>query len=360
MSAFITDFSILPKALSLHTPFNISLSEHRVANNVFIRLQGGDGQVGIGEAAPFPILTGDDHRDVFKVLRGVLPNLCRASSFVEAKAILAKCRQERLESPTALAALEMAIIDLDARNQGKSLGDYFAAKAASTIETDITIPILAREDLEPFLKFVEKIGFRKFKFKVGSKDLEDDLYRIKRVVETCGQGIIFTVDGNQNMTIATSLELLNRLSQLNLTPEFFEQPLPQDQWREFIELTAESPIPICADELVKTAADAQRVVDEGAANMINLKNTKSGPFGTLEIIAIAGRHQIPLMIGGMIESEVAMTFSLHMACAFPEIEYFDLDTPFFFDSPVTSENPFQHGTPFLTRPMGNGLGLELK
>jgi L-alanine-DL-glutamate epimerase-like enolase superfamily enzyme len=360
MPQYIAGFSIVPKTLTLHTPFNISLADHRVAENIFITIRNEDGITGIGEASPFPALTGDDHREVLKVLSIALPTLAGAASFIEAKDRLIKLRKKFPSSPTAIAAMEMALIDLEAKSQGLSLTHYFAsAPLREEIETDITIPILTMQELQTFLGLVQEIGFRIFKFKVGSPRMADDIERIKTVSEVIGPKFKFTVDGNQNMSFRSSLQLLEELSRMGLTPDFFEQPLPQDQWAESIALTAESPIPICADELVKTAKDAMRVAEDHAADMINLKNTKSGPFETLEIIDVATRHGIPLMIGGMIETEVAMTFSLHMACAFPAIQFFDLDTPFFFDHPVTPTSPYARRSPILRRPKGLGVGIEL-
>jgi L-alanine-DL-glutamate epimerase-like enolase superfamily enzyme len=360
MNFFITGYSIVPKTLTLHTPFNISLSEHKVAENIFIILRGQDGLVGIAEAAPFPALTGDNHHEVLRALQSAMPLLIGAESFQDAKARAAKLRKDCPSSPTAMAAIEMALIDLEARSKGLSLTQYFSKNICrEEIETDITIPILSRSELKSFIGLIQEIGFRTFKFKVGSANMVDDIERIRTTLDGVGPDFKFTLDGNQNMSMRSCLSLLNELSRMGLTPQFFEQPLPQDQWAESIALTAESPVPICADELVKTAADAQRVVNDRAANMINLKNTKSGPFETLEIIKIATKHGVPLMIGGMIETEIAMTFSLHMACAFPAIKYFDLDTPFFFDQAVTPTSPYARRSPILKRPVGPGIGLTL-
>jgi L-alanine-DL-glutamate epimerase-like enolase superfamily enzyme len=189
--------------------------------------------------------------------------------------------------------------------------------------------------------------------------LREDLERIDVLVAEVGRDIEFTIDGNQNMTMASSLLILEELDRRRLYPKFFEQPLRDDDWAGFIELKKRCPIPICADELVKSHADAQRVVNDGAADLINLKITKSGVFETLRIIEVARKHHIDLMVGGMIETDVAMTFSLHLAAACPQIKYYDLDTPFFFAAQATKESPYGMGRAVLRCPEGPGLGLTL-
>jgi L-alanine-DL-glutamate epimerase-like enolase superfamily enzyme len=66
-----------------------------------------------------------------------------------------------------------------------------------------------------------------------------------------------------------------------------------------------------------------------------------------------------LMIGGMLETEVTMTASLHFACGTGLVRYFDLDTPFFLTQRVTAASPWHRNDARLTLPTGPGLGLEL-
>ena len=63
------------------------------------------------------------------------------------------------------------------------------------------------------------------------------------------------------------------------------------------------------------------------------------------------------MIGGMLESEIAMGTSLQLACGLGGIQHFDLDTPFFFKKFVCEESPWHRGRAELIRPSGPGHGL---
>jgi L-alanine-DL-glutamate epimerase-like enolase superfamily enzyme len=82
-----------------------------------------------------------------------------------------------------------------------------------------------------------------------------------------------------------------------------------------------------ADESVFTHHDAERLIRHKACNYINIKFAKSG--GILEatnINRIAEANGIACMLGGMLESRVALTAKMHFALAHNNILFYDLDT----------------------------------
>ena len=103
-------------------------------------------------------------------------------------------------------------------------------------------------------------------------------------------------------------------------------------------LIAESGWLVAADETVTTAADARRVVAERSAQVINIKLMKAGVAEALEIAAVAKGAGLALMIGGNVESILAMTVSACFAAGQGGFTFADLDTPMFLAS-----NPFDGG-----------------
>jgi L-Ala-D/L-Glu epimerase len=100
----------------------------------------------------------------------------------------------------------------------------------------------------------------------------------------------------------------------------------------------EAGVPIAADESARSAADVLRLAREGAAHVINIKLMKAGVTEALRMIAIAQAAGLGLMIGGMVESILAMTFSAHLAAGIGGFSFVDLDTPLF-----VAEHPFAGG-----------------
>jgi L-alanine-DL-glutamate epimerase-like enolase superfamily enzyme len=71
--------------------------------------------------------------------------------------------------------------------------------------------------------------------------------------------------------------------------------------------------------------------------VINVKITKCGIAEALDMVAAARTLGLGLMIGGMVETELAMTASACLAAGLGGFSAVDLDTPRFLrDSPFTN------------------------
>lgn len=190
-----------------------------------------------------------------------------------------------------------------------------------------------------------------------------DVDMIETFFRITGRDLAFSLDGNQGFTVDNSLKLVDALLAQGRRPLFFEQPLLADDWAGAAQLTKRSAIPICLDETVKSCKDVARVKELGAGHMINLKTMKAGVAETERMAKLAAQLGLKLMIGGMLESEIAMGVSLHLVNGTGVIEHLDLDTPFFFERHPTVTSPWHHRTADLCLPAGastgNGLGMQL-
>jgi len=118
----------------------------------------------------------------------------------------------------------------------------------------------------------------------------------------------------------------------------FEQPVPKDDLMRMAQIRKATRIPIAADESVSTAQEALAVIRAGAADIINIKIMKSGVIEALKIAAIARAAGIKLMLGGMVETRLAMSCSLAIAIGIGGVDILDLDTPL-----LLSEDPLEGG-----------------
>ena len=82
-----------------------------------------------------------------------------------------------------------------------------------------------------------------------------------------------------------------------------------------------------ADESVFNHYDAKRLIIAEACDYVNIKFAKSG--GIMEAIKInevCEQYHVPCMLGGMLESRVALTAFAHFALAHDNIIFYDMDT----------------------------------
>jgi L-alanine-DL-glutamate epimerase-like enolase superfamily enzyme len=95
---------------------------------------------------------------------------------------------------------------------------------------------------------------------------------------------------------------------------------------------------VAADESAIDVADVLRIARTGAAQVVNIKLMKRGIVEALDMVAVCRANHLQLMIGGMVESILAMTTSACFAAGLGGFSYVDLDTPMFM-----AENPFSGG-----------------
>ena len=112
------------------------------------------------------------------------------------------------------------------------------------------------------------------------------------------------------------------------------------------------------DESVKNAADVLELAAAGV-QAINIKLMKSGPTEALTMWHVARACHMRLMIGGMVESRLAMGFSAHFAAGLGGFEFVDLDTPLFVESDHFSGGYQQQGDSMDLSHIDAGHGLTL-
>jgi L-alanine-DL-glutamate epimerase-like enolase superfamily enzyme len=146
------------------------------------------------------------------------------------------------------------------------------------------------------------------------------------------------VDANGGYTPEEATRLLDRLDARGVALELFEQPVSPANWAEFRRRTATKGVRLCADESARSAADVLRLIRDDAVDAVNIKPMKYGVVEALAIWSLTRAAGKEIMIGGMVESSLSMTFSVHLAAGLGGFSYADLDTPMFMQ-----RDPFAGG-----------------
>jgi L-alanine-DL-glutamate epimerase-like enolase superfamily enzyme len=200
-------------------------------------------------------------------------------------------------------------------------------------------------------------GFRSFKIKIGA-DEAADLDRV-RAVARVARGATILLDANQAYDPPRMLRFLRTLRRHGIVPSLLEQPVPRGDWDGLAQLTRESGVPVCADESVKSLADAVRAVKHRAVNVINIKFMKSGILEGAEIARLARAAGMRLMIGAMMESGLAITAAAHFAAGLGGFDFVDLDTTFFVKGPLSRSRYLDQGGRFEFAGAGPGIGVSV-
>jgi L-alanine-DL-glutamate epimerase-like enolase superfamily enzyme len=169
---------------------------------------------------------------------------------------------------------------------------------------------------------------RTIKIKVG-QGLDPDEARV-RAVAGAACGLRLMLDANQGYGPGESLRLLRRLRRAGIVPALFEQPAAAQDYAGLRAVAARGGVPVAADESAGSREAVLRLVRERAAQVVNIKLMKCGLLEAWDIAALARSAGLGLMIGGNIESSLAMAAAAHFAAGLGRFSFVDLDTPLWF------------------------------
>ena len=322
-----------PVDVPITDPFVVATGIRTVAENVFLRVTLANGVQGYGEAAPFPEVGGETRESCLTTLRLLCKSVLGRSA-ADYKEIALKLSELALTHPAARCALETSVIDAHCRASNIPMWQLWSGADVRERETDITIPIADLDKTVALARGWYEQGFRLFKMKIG-RNVEDDIRRLE-AVHLALPGISFIGDGNQGFSRQDCLTFAQGVRRFGVTMALLEQPVVREDLDSMAAIRRETGLPVAADESVRSLVDAQEVIARGAADYINIKIMKTGVVEAVEIASFAKASGIKLMIGGMVETRIAMGCSFSLVLGLGGFDVLDLDTPLLLASdPVT-------------------------
>ena len=341
-----------PLTLRRRERFTIARGSSDVAETVFVFVHAG-GLVGRGCAAPSEVT-----KESVRTVTSGLPTLVQGLQHFEfLRPHEIADRMDRLlpGNPSVKAAIDMAIYDLSAQAAGVPLYRFLGG-ARDRMVTDMTIGIMPTRDAADHARRWVSHGFRALKVKIGA-DLQSDVERVRAVREAVGPSIELRVDGNQGYTWGQGLQFVRATRDLDLA--FFEQPAKATDFEGMRALTESSPVPIMADEMVLTPADAKKVGWSKSAKAVNLKLMKHGGIArATDVDVICESAGFPTMVGCMGEPQLSIAAGLHFALASRNVRWLDLDGHFNLVADPSSGLRFENGE--LVAPSKPGLGIDIR
>jgi o-succinylbenzoate synthase len=318
----IKQIEVYAVTLRYREPFRIAPSISTETHNVIVKIVTDYEVVGWGESSPSKRVTGESAETVIEALDKLAPKLVgtcplRIEQNIERMDLLVE------GNPAAKASVDMALYDILGKTGRKPLfmlmGGY-----RSEVMTDITLGIKSPKEMAKDALIAVQKGFKALKVKVGTNPSED-VERVKMVHEAVGSDVELRVDANQGWTPKEAMDVLTEIAKCDV--EFVEQPVSAEDVRGLASVRKHSSIPVMADESVHSPADALRLIQAEAVDMINIKLMKSGGIHKARKIAeVAEAAGVPCMIGCMSESELGITAAVHLAAAIRNIRYADLDS----------------------------------
>ncbi|GGG94933.1 dipeptide epimerase [Parapedobacter pyrenivorans] len=303
-------------------PFVIATGTMDYAQNTLIRIHTDRGLYGVGECSAFPMIVGET-QDTCLVLAREFARLWKGKEPLAIDARLAELDGFIARNTTIKSAFDMALYDLAAKHAALPLYRYLKGEVRDIV-TDITVGIASPAEMAKKALAFKNQGAEVLKVKLG-KEPEADIARIRAIRGAVGQEIPLRIDANQGWDFGQACSALRGLEASNI--QFCEQPLRDYNDHLLPQLRKETVIPIMADESCYDHRDAIRLAGQSACDYINIKFAKSsGITEAMRIQRVAAKYGVPCMIGGMLESRIALSAKVHFAYSASNVQFFDLDT----------------------------------
>lgn len=350
----IVDVVAEPFDVRLTESFGIAGGGHAIAQNILVRVTLRDGTIGLGEGAPLPAFNGETQAAVLATVPA-FADLVRGRDVRRLRALLPALREASSGVASALCAVETALVDALLRHHRISAWAFYGGHD-DTLKTDVTIPTGTVERVREIVPQRIAQGFSTIKIKVGAGDLDEDLARIRAIADI-SPSLAIIADANAGLVEADALALVRGLRRAGITLALFEQPVARDDHEGLAALNREPGVLVAADESAFSAAAVADLLRKSAVGAVNIKLMKTGLDEALSIARLVRAHGADLMIGGMVESSLAMGMSAAFAAGLGGFRFVDLDTPLFFtDDPFVGGYTMQGATLTLdTASVGHGV-----
>lgn len=340
----------------LKRTFTTAVRSTNHIDSLIVKMTTDDGLVGFGVAPATTAITGDTLQGMQYIIKELFAPVVINSDLKDYKQTIEQAFTRVVFNTGAKMALDLAFHDLLAKQQKVSVATMLGAKK-SIIETDISISCGNVKDTIINIQNGVKAGFKAVKVKTGA-DFKRDIELLRHIDSEFSKSIRFRFDANQGWSIKQTKEFIAELDKYSITTEIIEQPVKHHDIAAMKELTAFSNLPLVADESVFSLDQAERLINENACNMINIKLAKTG--GILEaqkIKHLADKANIPCMVGCMMESPVGIVAAASFALA-ENITIADLDPVDWVDKNVYSDY-VNFNEPEISLKNTNGFGFSI-
>lgn len=177
-----------------------------------------------------------------------------------------------------------------------------------SITVGADIPVLSSTEMliDRIAEAMEQ-GFPRVKLKYNRQCSPDMIEKLRDTFPD----LVMHIDCNSGFTL-DDLDMFQRPDQCDLS--MIEQPLAYDDLIDHSILQKQLKTPICLDESITSPHRAAKAIKANACQWINIKTSRVGGLtNAIAIHDLCKAHQVPVWIGGMLESAVGQGPSMAMA-----------------------------------------------
>src|SRR5882724_3435430 len=199
----------------------------------------------------------------------------------------------------ARGGFEVAVWDLEACLKNEPLWKTIGGGARKELLCGVSIGIQNKiDDLLQKIDTEVTAGYQRIKIKIKPGWDVDVIREVRKRFPS----IRLMGDANSAYTLKDA-DRLKALDEFNLM--MLEQPLAHEEIYDHAGLQRALETPICLDECIRTAHQAEQAIQLGACRIINIKLGRVGGFfGAKAVHDVCAKHNVPVWCGGMLEAGI--------------------------------------------------------
>jgi L-Ala-D/L-Glu epimerase / N-acetyl-D-glutamate racemase len=335
---------VVPYALRFKEPYVTARGRLEQRELVLVRLHSG-AVAGLGEAAPLLLRGGASPGEIVEELERCRPWMEGAEA--DGDRLLRDCAALGV-SPQSLAAIEVALLDLRGKQEGRPLWELLGAEGSQPVQCNATLVAGEPQAVAANAVRWEERGFRTFKLKVG---MEGDVAQVRAVRQALDDRAAIRLDANGAWTEAQAVRRLRKLEHFGV--ELVEQPAATLE--QMAHVRRQTGVRVAADESVASVAEARAALMAGACDCATVKIAKVG--GLRAALAIAA--ELPVYLSSALDGPVGIAAAGHLAQALPDAGLaHGLATTNLFANGVATREWELSGSQLVPSD-GPGLGVEI-
>ena len=301
--------SVTPFRAPLQAPFVHASARRVTAESLIVTARSADGPAGYGEGCPRPYVTGESLAGAIAFAQRIGSELAAdVRDVADLRAWIARETSLVDANPAAFCALEMALIDVLARERDCSAEALLGLpELAGTFRYTA---VMGDSDAEAFARLFRRYrdaGFRDFKVKLsGDPDRDRAKLAILDAPAAGGDSLRIRVDANNRWRRAD--ECIAFLGALARPLFAVEEPLGARDFDGLLAVAAATGARIVLDESFLRAADLRELAPTAPHWLLNCRVSKhGGVIRSLAVVAEARRLGFQLIVGAHVGETSLLT-----------------------------------------------------
>jgi L-alanine-DL-glutamate epimerase-like enolase superfamily enzyme len=302
----IERLEVVPYSLRFREPYVTARGRLERRELVLLRFRAGELE-GVGEGAPLSLRGGPAAAEIARDLDRRCRPLLEGTEFdpTNWSQLAVVCEEARI-SRGALAAVELALVDLAAKASGVPAWRLLGAASARSVPCNATLVAdEPRAVADNAVAHAER-GFKTFKLKVG---VNGDTDQAAAVREAVGPEARIRVDANGVWADDHAIATLRELEPLDV--ELAEQPAATLEGLAAVR--RETNVPVFADESVASPDDATEAAAAGACDGATVKIAKVGGVRAARAVF----DVLPTYLSSALDGPVGIAAAAHLAQVLP-------------------------------------------